>query len=68
MRLTPHTGRTHQLRLHMLALGHVILGDPLYATGAALDYPRLMLHSEELRIKHPPDSGQSMRFRAKIAF
>jgi len=67
VRLTPQTGRTHQLRVHMLALGHVILGDPLYATGAALDYPRLMLHSEELRIKHP-DSGQSMRFRAKTAF
>lgn len=67
VRLTPKTGRSHQLRVHMLSLGHPILGDPLYASGAALDHPRLMLHSEELRIKHP-DSGESLKFRAKAAF
>ncbi|MBT8155111.1 RluA family pseudouridine synthase [Epibacterium ulvae] len=67
VRLTPKTGRTHQLRVHMLSLGHAILGDPLYATGDALDHDRMMLHSEELRIKHP-DSGESMRFRAKASF
>ncbi len=67
VRLYPKTGRSHQLRVHMLAQGHPILGDPLYASGAALDYPRLMLHSEELRIKHP-DSGVSMKFRAKAPF
>ena len=67
VRLTPKTGRSHQLRVHMLALGHPILGDPLYATGAALDHPRLMLHSEELRISHP-ESGKGMSFRAKAPF
>jgi len=67
VRLTPKTGRSHQLRVHMLALGHVILGDPLYATGAAADHPRLMLHSEELRINHP-ESGKGMSFRAKTPF
>ncbi|OIQ32442.1 MAG: RNA pseudouridine synthase [Roseobacter sp. MedPE-SWchi] len=67
VRLTPKTGRTHQLRVHMMALGHAILGDPLYATGAARDFPRMMLHSEELRVKHP-DSGESMKFRAKAPF
>ena len=67
VRLTPKTGRTHQLRVHMLALGHAILGDPLYASGAGLDYDRMMLHSEELRIKHP-DSSLSMKFRAKADF
>lgn len=67
VRLTPRTGRSHQLRVHMLALGHVILGDPLYATGQAADYPRLMLHSEQLRINHP-DSGKGMSFRAKVPF
>jgi tRNA pseudouridine32 synthase/23S rRNA pseudouridine746 synthase len=67
VRLTPKTGRSHQLRVHMLALGHVILGDPLYATGAAADHPRLMLHSEELRINHP-ESGKGMSFRAKAPF
>lgn len=67
VRLTPKTGRSHQLRVHMLALGHVMLGDPLYATGDALNYPRLMLHSEELRIKHP-ESGKGLSFRAKAPF
>lgn len=67
VRLTPKTGRSHQLRVHMLSLGHAILGDPLYATGAALEHPRMMLHSEELRIKHP-DSSESMKFRAKAPF
>ncbi|MEJ5219746.1 RluA family pseudouridine synthase [Cognatishimia sp. D5M38] len=67
VRLSPKTGRSHQLRVHMLALGHVILGDPLYATGEALDHPRLMLHSEELRLNHP-ESGKGMSFRAKAPF
>ncbi|PSL21279.1 pseudouridine synthase [Shimia abyssi] len=67
VRLSPKTGRSHQLRVHMFALGHAILGDPLYATGAALDWPRMMLHSEELRINHP-ESGKGMSFRAKAAF
>lgn len=67
VRLMPQTGRSHQLRVHMQALGHPILGDPFYATGAARAHPRLMLHSEELRIKHP-DSGRMMRFRAPAPF
>ncbi len=67
VRLTPKTGRSHQLRVHMLALGHVILGDPIYAEGPARNHERLMLHSEELRVKHP-DSGESMKFRAKAPF
>jgi tRNA pseudouridine32 synthase/23S rRNA pseudouridine746 synthase len=67
VRLSPKTGRSHQLRVHMLAIGHVILGDPLYATGEDLEYPRLMLHSEELRLNHP-ESGKGMSFRAKAPF
>jgi len=67
VRLFPKTGRSHQLRVHMLALGHVILGDPLYATGEALAHERLMLHSEELRLRHP-DGGKGMVFRAKAPF
>ena len=67
IRLFPKTGRSHQLRVHMLALGHPILGDPLYASGAALEHPRMMLHSEELRLKHP-DGGRSMKFRAAATF
>ncbi|WP_050930374.1 RluA family pseudouridine synthase [Aestuariivita boseongensis] len=67
VRLFPRTGRSHQLRVHMLALGHPILGDPLYATGEAKAHPRLMLHSEELRISHP-ESGKGLKFRAKPEF
>ncbi|WP_300057107.1 pseudouridine synthase [uncultured Roseobacter sp.] len=67
MRLHPKTGRSHQLRVHMLALGHPILGDPFYATGPARDFPRLMLHSEELRFKHP-QGGRSMKIRAAAPF
>jgi tRNA pseudouridine32 synthase/23S rRNA pseudouridine746 synthase len=51
----------------MLALGHPILGDPFYATGPARDHPRLMLHSESLRLRHP-DGGIGMTFRAPVPF
>jgi tRNA pseudouridine32 synthase / 23S rRNA pseudouridine746 synthase len=67
IRLFPKTGRSHQLRVHMLALGHPILGDPFYATGPARDFPRLMLHSEELRFNHP-QGGTSTKVRAKAPF
>ncbi|MCW3173534.1 pseudouridine synthase [Shewanella subflava] len=52
--LRPHTGRTHQLRVHMLALGHPILGDTFYADKAAINAsPRLKLHAKSLSIIHP---------------
>ncbi len=67
VRLMPKTGRSHQLRVHMLAMGHPILGDPFYATGAARDYPRMMLHSETFQFRHP-DGGQGTRITAKAPF
>lgn len=67
VRLFPHTGRSHQLRVHMLALGHPILGDPLYAPETAHTQPRMMLHAEELRFNHP-ESGRGQKFRAKPPF
>ena len=67
VRLMPRTGRSHQLRVHMLALGHPILGDPFYATGPAREHPRLMLHSETLQFRHP-DGGQGTRITAKSPF
>ena len=67
VRLMPRTGRSHQLRVHMLSKGHVILGDPIYAEGKASAFPRLMLHSEELRINHP-ENGRGMRFRSAAPF
>lgn len=52
--LSPVTGRSHQLRVHMAALGHPILGDPLYA-GAEVQSlaPRLCLHATALAFDHP---------------
>ncbi|MGM8889174.1 RluA family pseudouridine synthase, partial [Psychrobacter sp. 1U2] len=52
--LKPVTGRSHQLRVHMVHAGHVIIGDPIYAEGLALQMaPRLNLHAQQLRLKHP---------------
>lgn len=52
--LTPVTGRSHQLRVHMLALGHPILGDKLYAHEKALKVSkRLQLHANTITFKHP---------------
>jgi tRNA pseudouridine32 synthase/23S rRNA pseudouridine746 synthase len=67
MRLFPKTGRSHQLRVHMLELGHPICGDPFYAEGPALDFPRLMLHAESLRFRHP-DGGKGTTVKAKAPF
>lgn len=67
IRLMPQTGRSHQLRVHMLEIGHPILGDPFYAEGPARDFPRMMLHAETLRLRHP-DGGQGTQFRAKPPF
>lgn len=67
VRLYPQTGRSHQLRVHMKETGHPILGDPFYAEGAARGFPRLMLHAESLRLRHP-DGGKGMTFSAKAPF
>lgn len=67
VRLFPRTGRSHQLRVHMLALGHPILGDPIYATGAARDHARLMLHAETLALHHP-GTGEWTEFAAPCPF
>jgi tRNA pseudouridine32 synthase/23S rRNA pseudouridine746 synthase len=67
VKLSPKTGRSHQLRIHMLALGHPILGDPFYGTPESQEATRLMLHSHRLRLRHP-DGGEMMDFRAKLPF
>jgi tRNA pseudouridine32 synthase/23S rRNA pseudouridine746 synthase len=52
--LTPVTGRSHQLRIHMREIGHPILGCDFYAPGAVLNAaPRLLLHATSLRFAHP---------------
>lgn len=66
--LEPVTGRSHQLRVHMLAIGHPILGDPLYCLGdSASASPRLLLHACEIALTHPA-SGKPLRFASTPAF
>ncbi|MEP5625020.1 MAG: pseudouridine synthase, partial [Hyphomicrobiales bacterium] len=68
MRLFPYTGRSHQLRVHMLALGHAIIGDRFYADGEALmALSRLALHAESLTVHHPTGGGR-FTFRSKADF
>ena len=54
LELEPVTGRAHQLRVHLLAVGHPILGDALYAPPASFTQAgRLLLHASALRFDHP---------------
>jgi tRNA pseudouridine32 synthase/23S rRNA pseudouridine746 synthase len=64
--LAPVTGRTHQLRVHLAALGCPIAGDPFY--GRPCDgAPRMMLHACELRLAHPL-TGEPLGFQSNVPF
>jgi tRNA pseudouridine32 synthase/23S rRNA pseudouridine746 synthase len=66
--LKPVTGRSHQLRIHMAALGHSILGDPLYGDATTIGMAeRLLLHAERLTLSHPSD-GRRMTFESPVPF
>lgn len=68
LRLEPVTGRSHQLRVHLLSLGHAIVGDTLYhpdpVEAAA---PRMLLHAAVLALAHPA-SGEPLRFESAAPF
>ena len=66
LELEPLTGRSHQLRVHLLAIGHPIVGDALYA-GLAQTASRLMLHASALTIEHPEDA-RAMNFSSVVPF
>ena len=66
--LKPITGRTHQLRLHMMAIGHAILGDALYAPPEVqARSSRLLLHAHILQFMHPV-TAKWMVFESKVPF
>jgi tRNA pseudouridine32 synthase/23S rRNA pseudouridine746 synthase len=66
--LEPVTGRAHQLRVHLLAIGHAILGDALYGSAEVqAAAPRLLLHASSLRFAHPA-SGEPMSFDSPPPF
>ncbi len=68
VKLQPKTGRSHQLRVHMLSLGHPIVGDFFYAPKPILDKsPRLLLHANQLGFEHPI-SRQLIDIRSKVPF
>lgn len=64
----PITGRSHQIRIHLAAIGLPILGDPLYAPDEVVAMaPRLMLHAEMLTVRHP-DDGRVVTFTSVCPF
>ncbi|MEO0635352.1 MAG: RluA family pseudouridine synthase [Pseudomonadota bacterium] len=63
LELKPVTGRSHQLRVHLMACGHPILGDSFYGTPGE----RLCLHSSTLSIRHPAD-GSHVTFTSPVPF
>ena len=66
--LEPVTGRSHQLRVHLCALGHPIVGDALYAPPAVrCGATRLLLHACALRMLHPT-TGQPLDFKSAVPF
>ncbi|AJJ09831.1 pseudouridine synthase, RluA family protein [Yersinia rohdei] len=68
VQLSPITGRSHQLRVHMLSIGHPILGDGFYAPPEAKAMAsRLQLHAQELYITHP-ELGTALHFKCEADF
>ena len=66
--LEPVTGRTHQLRVHLLAIGHPIVGDALYAPAAVREGAgRLLLHATSLSLAHPV-TGSMLQFSSDAPF
>jgi len=80
LRVRLDTGRTHQIRVHLLHVGHPVVGDPIYAEGRERGFsgytrawarelarrtPRLFLHATELRFTHPAN-GRDMRLEAPL--
>jgi tRNA pseudouridine32 synthase/23S rRNA pseudouridine746 synthase len=66
--LEPVTGRAHQLRVHLLAIGHPIIGDALYAPpGVLAGADRMLLHAAQLRFAHPV-SGEPMTIESTVPF
>lgn len=74
LRLRIHTGRTHQIRVHMKQLGHPLLGDVLYGfkaerlnlfSGREFSVPRVMLHAQTLEFRHPV-TAETLRLEAPL--
>ena len=63
----PETGRTHQIRVHLAAIGHPVAGDRVYGPQKQrLGLPRMFLHARQITFRHPA-TGQTMTFGAPLA-
>ena len=67
LELQPVTGRTHQLRVHLQAIGHPIVGDSLYAPPETASPSRLMLHAGTLQLRHPT-TGEPLTLSSAVPF
>lgn len=65
--LEPVTGRTHQLRVHLAAIGHPIVGDTLYGGATDGQTQRLLLHAQQLSLVHPV-TGAPLTLRSNVPF
>ncbi len=65
LQATPRTGRTHQIRAHLSAVGHPIVGNSLYRGKKIAGFERLALHASALRIRHP-GTGEEIEFTAEL--
>jgi len=66
--LQPKTGRSHQLRVHLMAIGHAILGDEFYADASTFKKsPRLLLHAQSLTLSHPV-TGHELSISSEVPF
>jgi 23S rRNA pseudouridine1911/1915/1917 synthase len=65
LRVRLETGRTHQIRAHLLAIGHPVAGDPEYGRAGLLGLPRQFLHAERLAFRHP-STGASIAVRSPL--
>jgi 23S rRNA pseudouridine1911/1915/1917 synthase len=64
VRVVLETGRTHQIRVHMAAIGHPVCGDPQYGTAGELGLTRQFLHADRLAFAHPV-TGEALDVRSQ---
>ena len=65
LRVVLETGRTHQIRVHLAAIGHPVSGDPLYGVAGRYGLTRQFLHAQRLTFEHPV-TGEQLDLRAPI--